>query len=353
MVTFFPLAMFRHGTWPQALSTALGVVSVAATLSAQPEASWSRVTQHAAWQPRDSCGEAVFRDQLWLLGGWYDSFSEPPRDVWHSADGVHWDCATEKAPWRHGDLPTVMAFHDRLWLMAGWHNGRLADATASHEVWSTADGSDWHQETAAAPWSARLGAAGVVFQDRMWILGGVERYYDGDASHLRNDVWNSRDGRTWAQVTAAAEWSPRAYHAALVHDGKLWVLGGGNYQPTYAAANDVWSSSDGTHWTRETSAAAWSPRIWFSAVAWRDQMWVLGGWSNNPFANHQDVWHSANGRDWQALQTPEMWTARHEHSTFVWRDALWVTAGHAAPLANDVWRLDDWNQPRLPPAVER
>src|SRR6185369_14865013 len=42
---------------------------------------WIRVTDKAEWQPRDSQGELVYRDQLWIMGGWFDSFKAAPRDV--------------------------------------------------------------------------------------------------------------------------------------------------------------------------------------------------------------------------------------------------------------------------------
>ncbi len=322
------------------------VTGRAASASAEePVPRWTRVAERTEWTPRDSCGEAVFRDRLWLLGGWLDSYSEPPRDVWSSADGRHWQRAVERAPWRHSDLPTTVVFDDQLWIFGGWHNGRLSDASASREVWSTRDGQSWQCQTDQAPWDARLGAAGVVFQNQIWLLGGVRRYYDGGPADLLSDVWKSSDGRHWQRVTPQAPWAPRAYHAAVVHQGKLYVLGGGNYQPEYQAHGDVWSTADGEHWTRLTPQAPWPPRIWFSGVAFRDRLWVLGGWSNHPFANHNDVWHSADGAHWQRLETETCWTPRHEHSAFVFQDALWVTAGHAAPLANDVWRLDlppDW-----------
>ena len=38
---------------------------------------WVKVTDKAGWQPRDSSGEVVYKDRLWLLGGWFDSFSRP------------------------------------------------------------------------------------------------------------------------------------------------------------------------------------------------------------------------------------------------------------------------------------
>ncbi len=116
----------------------------------------------------------------------------------------------------------------------------------------------------------------------MWILGGTENYYFGDDTSLKNDVWSTADGNVWKQETASAPWSPRAYHAVLVHEGRLWVIGGGNYVPKYHALNDVWASPNGVDWERVTDRAAWDPRIWFSAVVHRDRMWVLGGWSNHP-----------------------------------------------------------------------
>jgi hypothetical protein len=183
----------------------------------------------------------------------------------------------------------------------------------------------------------------------MWILGGTEDYYFGDAKSLKNDVWSSAAGKEWRREIAAAPWSPRAYHAAVVHAGKLWVLGGGNYVPGYEARNDVWSSSDGVHWEQETAAAPWHPRIWFSAVAHRNRIWVLGGWSNHPTRNWGDVWSSADGKQWAPLRSRVVWKARHEHSAYVFRDRLRVAGGHAQPLSSEVWSLEvpkDWFQDR-------
>ena len=42
---------------------------------------WVQVTEQAPWQPRDSQGEIVHNQQLWILGGWFQSYEAPPRDV--------------------------------------------------------------------------------------------------------------------------------------------------------------------------------------------------------------------------------------------------------------------------------
>ncbi len=176
------------------------------------------------------------------------------------------------------------------------------------------------------------------------MLGGTENYYFGDTTSAKNDVWSSADGQTWTQATAQAAWSPRAYHQAVALNGKMYVLGGGNYVPTYEARNDVWSSTDGVNWTCETEHASWAPRLWFSAAVYRGRMWAIGGWSKEK-DNFGDVWHSADGRSWQRLETKTIWKARHEHSVLVFQDKLWVIGGHARPLSSEVWSLqlpDDW-----------
>jgi N-acetylneuraminic acid mutarotase len=237
-------------------------------------------------------------------------------------------------------LPTTLVFDDRIWIMGGWHLGRLPGASASNQVWFSKDGVHWQQATDNAGWSPRLGAAGTVFDGKMWVLGGVERYFDGTRENLRNDVWFSADGKQWKQATAAAPWPARAYHGAVTFDGKLWVFGGGNYLPGYQGLNDVWNSPDGVNWTQVSEHAPWPPRIWFSAVVYRNRIWVLGGWSNEPSRNWNDVWHTADGKNWEQLKTKTIWSPRHEHSAYVFRDRLWMVGGNAWPLVNDVWYLE-------------
>ena len=152
-------------------------------------------------------------------------------------------------------------------------------------------------------------------------------------------MWYSKDGRTWTLATGKAAWAPRAYHQAVVHEGKMWVVGGGNYVPGYQGFNDVWSSEDGVHWTEVMAAAPWPARLWFSAAVYRRCMWVLGGWSRVPETNWGDAWFSRDGKEWTQLESKVIWKARHEHSTFVFQDKLRIAGGHAKPLSNEVWSL--------------
>jgi len=321
------------------------LASVAFASGQEKTLNWVKVTDKAGWQPRDSQGELVYRDQLWILGGWFNSFEAPPRDVWNSSDGKSWKQIVKEAPWKHSDLPMTLVHNDKMWIMGGWYNGRLKGHSASNEVWASTDGANWEPVSKNVGWTPRIAAGAVVFKGKMWILGGTENYYFGDKKSLKNDVWSSADGKDWKCVTTNAGWSPRAYHQAVVHDEKIWVFGGGNYVPEYQALNDVWCSDDGVTWTQISAKAAWSPRLWFSAATYRGRMWVLGGWSNNPSKNWGDVWHSRDGKDWQQLKSEVCWKERHEHSAFVLQDKLWIAGGHATPLSSEVWSLSlgkDW-----------
>ncbi len=154
-------------------SVVVPTVIFLATTSAYAQAvvpNWVKVTDQAAWQPRDSQGELVYRNRLWIFGGWFNSFAAPPRDVWNSPDGKTWKLVQKTAPWKHSDLPMTIVFNNKMWIMGGWYNGRLAGHSASNQVWSSTDGVEWQQVSKNAGWTPRIAAALVEFQGKLWML---------------------------------------------------------------------------------------------------------------------------------------------------------------------------------------
>ena len=297
---------------------------------------WVLVNPRADWQPRDSQGEFIFQDHLWILGGWFAADAANPRDVWKSPDGLSWTCAVETAPWEHSDLSVALVYRDRMWFMGG---RKLPGKENSSKVWSSADGAEWTLETEDPGWCPRVSPSFVVFRDRMWVMGGTEDFYEDNDETLKNDVWSSSDGRKWKLETEHAAWQKRTHAQAVVFDGKIWLMGGGRWSPETVPLNDVWCSEDGLNWTQVTPAAPWDPRMWFSLVVYRDRMWVLGGWSRK-HGNYGDVWYSRNGRDWTELKSSVIWDPRHEHSAYVFRERMWVAGGYADVLNSEVWTLE-------------
>ena len=306
-----------------------------ATNGAEKAPDWVCVTREAGWQPRDSMGEFVYKDHLWILGGWFTPKIPNPRDVWKSPDGKRWTRVVEVAPWEHSDLSAAMVFKGKMWFMGG---RKLPGAENSNKVWSSTDGAEWTLETDNAGWCPRVSPMFAVFKDKMWVLGGTENFYDHSDAMIKNDVWSSADGKEWELVTANAGWSKRGHGQAVVFDGKMWIMGGGLWHPEHVATNDVWCSEDGANWTQVTAAAPWKPRLWFSSVVYRDRMWVIGGWSKET-DNFGDVWYSKDGKNWTELKSDVIWKTRHEHSAYVFQDKIWVAGGHARPLNSEVWCL--------------
>jgi len=313
--------------------TLIGVTCAMADTRQGPD--WVLVNPAADWQPRDSQGEFIFQNHLWVLGGWFDAKQPNPRDVWKSPDGVHWTRTVETAPWEHSDLSAAMVYKDRMWFMGG---RKLPGAENSNKVWSSADGAEWTLETDSPGWCPRVSPSFAVFKDRMWLMGGTENFYEDNDQTLHNDVWSSADGKQWTLETEHAAWQKRTHAQVTVFDGKLWLMGGGRWNPETVPLNDVWCSDDGLNWTQVTEAAPWAPRMWFSLVVYRERMWLLGGWSRE-HGNFGDVWYSKDGKEWTEVKSDVIWQARHELSAYVFQDKIWVAGGYADKLNSEVWTL--------------
>ena len=94
--------------------------------------------------------------------------------------------------------------------------------------------------------------AGVVYDDKMWIIGGNPA---PNCTHQKvKDVWYSNDGSNWTQATSNASFGCRSNHSAVVFDNKIYVIGGqtSNCQSGQGGSynSDVYSSTDGINWTQ-------------------------------------------------------------------------------------------------------
>ncbi|MDA1138988.1 MAG: cadherin-like beta sandwich domain-containing protein [Planctomycetota bacterium] len=284
---------------------------------------WKLVSKSCPWSPRDSAGELVFNDRMWIFGGYTPGLVS---DVWHTKNGIDWEQAA--------DIPSDSGVNIPICFT---HNGRMWMTSQDGQFFSSADGQSWDLVLSEVPWKGRYGAGSATFNGRMWVLGGIKEGVP------QSEVWSSGDGTQWKLETGAAEWSGRQlFGMVTVHDDKLWVIGGGisNYHP-FRAYTDVWNSEDGRSWEQVTEHAPWPRRIWSNAVSYANRLWVVGGFHAEPdWRNHNDIWYSADGAEWHQLETESIWSERHEISVYVHDQRLWVIGGNAWPLMNDVWSLE-------------
>ena len=197
----------------------------------------------------------------------YKNYRTPPYD-----GAFSWTQLTKKAQWPKRWDHSSLSYDGRIWVMGGYNPGLVRGDTYLEDVWSSADGLNWTEETSSAPWLGRRGHASVVFDDgsgeAMYILGGFVVNEENGYREYRNDVWRSEDGRSWTQVKETTnpqldslfDWHPRFNHACVVanHGGTdhIYLIGGAamleDHDSRYAMKyfNDVWRSADGISWER-------------------------------------------------------------------------------------------------------
>jgi hypothetical protein len=310
---------------------------------------WEEITRKAPFAARDGAGALVHNGRMWLLGGWNpgDRVHFPRvcnSEVWSSADGQDWRLELRQAPWEGRHTAGYVVHQDQMWIIGG----DCLQGHYQNDVWRSADGTHWTRVTDAAPWGPRVLHYTLAHAGRIWVMGGqtLPQFAPSEPrEQFYHDVWSSADGLTWTRVTDRAPWTPRGMiGGSAVHHGRMWILGGGSYDtpgvPSRTFTHDVWSSADGASWERHTEAAPWEPRQYHDVACFDDRLWVLEGYGPAPGAapgaNRNDVWYSTDGSHWHEVPgTP--WAPRHAASIFVHDHALWVVAGNN--MTPDVWKL--------------
>jgi|HubBroStandDraft_4_1064222.scaffolds.fasta_scaffold00054_18 hypothetical protein len=283
---------------------------------------------------RDGVGMLSFQGKMWLLGGWNPIFlPDTNSEVWSSVDGVNWTFVT-KAPWERRHDAGYAVLDNKMWIVGG-------DKETGHyqnDVWCSADGVNWQQVTDTVPWANRATQYVLAFGDRLWLMGGQHIFETQVPPVVAfNDVYSSVDGADWQLETPAAQWSPRGMIMGnVVFQGRMWVIGGGLYD-VRTFNSDLWNSSDGIQWTL-VGFAPWSPRQFQSIAVFDNKIWVLAGGDAQSQGGLNDVWYSTDGVIWTQLQgTP--WSVRHAASTIVHDNYLWLTGGSYAFANDDVWKM--------------
>ena len=299
---------------------------------------WSELLTAAPWGNRDAGATAVHDGQIWMLGGWNyaDGQATVLNDAWASRDGILWRQSTP--PMTYGMYPMAISFNGRLLYMGGMKNSRMPDEALGNEVWGSQNGEVWTKLASSAVWEPRIGSALVLHAQRLWILGGKVAN-TSDPSVRRSDVWRSDDGVAWTQVRRSAPWPARAFHCAVAHRGKIWVLGGGDWDARIGMS-DVWSTTDGVAWQHHGDAP-WAGRIWHSCQSYGGRLWVLGGRLFDPMRTVDEVWSSEDGENWRLESDAVRPGPRHAAYTAVHEKRIWVMGGGAdGYLLSDIWQYN-------------
>jgi hypothetical protein len=184
------------------------------------------------WAGRAGLSAVVFKDHIYVMGG---SFAN--------------DCSINPELCQGGAPPPRIYFND---------------------VWKSSDGSSW-EKVNNAPWKPRAGGIAVVKGEYMYMIGGEEGFIclelglpgvpDPPCPPYFNDVWRTKDGINWEEMTPEAEWDKRPGHQVVVAQDRLVLFGGfglgDDNGTTPSNPSDVWISNKGKVW-KKVNDAPWN-----------------------------------------------------------------------------------------------
>lgn len=215
----------------------------------------------------------VFQDKIWLINA-------VGKTNWNSSDGIHWQKVSSNVNWaEYGTCSAV--FKNKLWLTGGADvmNTYLANGELNpdrqiiwkNDIWSSSDGIDWKKENTDSCFSNRSHHSMVFYEDKLWILCG-------QAGPNKDDIWCSTDGFNW-KLISRAPFRARHVNETVVFENKIWVIGGFGFDDTMypILLDDVWNSLDGKNWKQVTISSPFGPRMEHKSFVFNNMIWVIGG----------------------------------------------------------------------------
>ena len=268
-----------------------------------------------------------------------------------------WTLINAEAPWASRAGLQVVSLRNHFYLMGGRtpRPPSFPPVPGNSDIWgdvwvSKDKGASWEKildTNDDQHWPARAYFQAVTKGNYIYVLGGQNFKLEPNdcppfvtdcppfvsSSDFFNDVWRSRDGMNWEQMTEAAPWAGRAGLSSVVYKGEIYVMGGSfnddpaviGGPPTRVYFNDVWKSRDGREWIKLTDSAPWEPRAGSVVVVKNGYIYLLGGEDGftclpqsprcPPYFN--DVWRTRDGSNWELVTAAAGWAPRPGHQVVV------------------------------------
>ena len=288
------------------------------------------------WSATESMGSAVFKNRMWLIGGVTESAG-----IWSTVDGEVWTVNAGGQPWGFRSSPGVCVFQNRMFVIGGFN---ITLGTSFNDVWVTEDGTNWENILPPGPggttqFPERTNHCVVATNNGIYVFGGEDA---GGTGTYFNDVWYTADGITWNELTSAAPWTARADASCYFFQNKIWVVcgldSGGN------ELNDAWSTYDGITWTQTSVAVgAGLGRFNCGNVVYRDQMWLIMGETSGGILS--DIYSTTDGATWTLVTSTPGVTSSSKLGALVFGvpasvsqyryQTIWLLGGSVGPSSTN------------------
>ncbi len=252
-------------------------------------------------------------ERLWIFAPESGEENRFASQVWVSSDGAGWDLVTDTPEWQERSRMGLVSHAGRMWLLGGNGDNRGGDEYKS-DVWVSADGATWERVTESAPWSPREDVRCVSFNGQILLFGGRGKYVDETTPPFFNDVWSAADGVVWERISEMAPVAGlEGSSGPVVFDGRLWILDGAIPRPNGRGVDrdsvGIYVSEDAVRWERVDVGSTWVARTRVGAVVHDDRLWAIGGSINSSGSDVLSsepipvVQWSVDGRHWTTKST--------------------------------------------------
>lgn len=304
---------------------------VAQTTTPPTPYQWTKVVDAAPYRGSYNFPVFVVNGEMWAF------ISDAGN--WRSSDGRRWTRSPLPPSGLNSAYQKYVQFNGAVYAL-GTMQGNYLDLRMTSRIMRTTDFTRWEVVAATSNLPKRVFYGAVVHGGKIWLIGGFDgtRYY--------NDVWSSTDAVHWTRVVEHAGWTPRNVEMAVSFKNRLWIMGGGvidgQPDPNPNSKRETWYSDDGVRWSKapDRTGPAWGGM----PVVFEGQIWLVGANRNSTFAPSSLV--SSDGITWRDVPAP--WSPRGAPAVWVVGDRLYMSGGkYSTPVngqpefsyRNDVWYM--------------
>lgn len=231
---------------------------------------WEKLPD-APWESRHTYGIGKIDSLLYIFGGDYLSSYF---DVWKSNDGISFSPVYQDVKSRIGPriLYGACVHRSSLFVLGGQSD--LADDVGLNDIWTSINGSLWRRIASNLPFiSKNISGSVASFRNRLWVVGGGKYFqYDGFRRDYSKEIYSSVDGITW-QREADPPWLERQYADVVVWNNRLWMIGGYNE----GNLKDIWFMDEDGAWHEFETPESFEPRHASGVAVYNDKLVIVCG----------------------------------------------------------------------------
>lgn len=238
--------------------------------------------------------------------------------------------------WTNGSKPPLELHHfqavtyDGKIYIAGAMTGKYPGETPVSNVYIYDPAKDKWYKGDDIPEERRRGSSGVViYNEEFYFIGGI---VDGHRGNYVNwvDKYNPKSGK-WTRLADAPR--PRDHFQAVVHEGKIYAVGGrttsqktGETFKLTVSEVDIYDIKTNTWTTLHASSNLPKPRAGTSTVISQDKLFLIGGESGQTWVAHADV-HVLDLKTNQWKAYPVLKQGRHGTQPILYDGKIYIASG--------------------------